>query len=146
MWHEGAAKEYRGTPWEKEFAEHEAAILAAQAKGDVKEELSLRQAWRHERFARGLEAYIKEVEAPTSRLAAVFEKCRKLLCTVSAGKSGEGNLAGSTTIKATSTASAEPAKPPGTVSESAGSQGADLTGKPKAELACRVQALLRARG
>lgn len=57
-----------------------------------------------------------------------------------------GNLAGSTTIKATSTASAEPAKLPGTVSESAGSQGADLTGKPKAELAYRVQALLRARG
>jgi len=46
----------------------------------------------------------------------------------------------------TSTASAEPAKPPGTVSESAGSHGADLAGKPKAELAYRVQALLRARG
>ena len=93
MWHEGAAKEYRGTPWEKEFAEHEAAILAAQAKGDVKEELSLRQAWRHERFARGFEAYIKEGEAPTSRLAAVFKKGRQLLCTVYHSFIGAGGRA-----------------------------------------------------
>ena len=93
MWHEGAAKEYRGTPWEKEFAEREAAILDAQAKGDIKEKLSLRQAWCHERFTRGFEAYIKEGEAPTSRLAAVFEKGRQLLCTVHHSFLGAGGRA-----------------------------------------------------
>ena len=92
-WHEGAADEYRGTPWEKEFAAREAAILTAQRNGDVKEEKSLMEEWRHERFARGFEIYIKEGKAPTDKLASIFEKGKKFLRSVYYGFTDNGGRA-----------------------------------------------------
>ena len=62
---------------EKEFAAREAAILAARKKGDVKAEHTLIEEWKHERFARGFEVYIKEGKAPTGRLASIFEKGKR---------------------------------------------------------------------
>ena len=92
-WHEGAADEYKGTPWEKEFAAREAVILAARAKGDDEEEKSLLQAWRHERFARGFELYLKEGDAPSSGLATIFEKGKRLLRAVYHGFTSAGGRA-----------------------------------------------------
>lgn len=92
-WHKGAADEYKGTPWEKEFAAREAAILTAQRNGDVKEEKSLMEEWRHERFARGFEIYIKEGKAPTDKLASIFEKGKKFLRSVYYGFTDSGGRA-----------------------------------------------------
>nr|WP_325190811.1 hypothetical protein [uncultured Selenomonas sp.] len=92
-WHEGASDEYKGTPWEKEFAAREVAILAARKKGDVKEEHALIEEWKHERFARGFEVYIKEGKAPTGRLASIFEKGKRFLRAVYHGFTGAGGRA-----------------------------------------------------
>ena len=92
-WHEGAADEYRGTPWEKEFSAREAAILSARKNGNVQEEKSLIEEWKHERFARGFEVYIKEGKAPTGRLAAIFEKGKKFLRAVYHGFTDSGGRA-----------------------------------------------------
>ena len=49
--------------------------------------------WRHERFARGFEIYIKEGKAPTGRLAAIFEKGKKFLRAVYHGFTDSGGRA-----------------------------------------------------
>lgn len=73
-WHEGAGKEYRRTPWAKEFRAREKRILEAEAAGDVETAEKEKQQWRQERFARGWELYLKEGKAPARGLKAVFRK------------------------------------------------------------------------
>lgn len=73
-WHEGAAKEYRRTPWAKEFRAREKRILDAEAAGDTETAEREKQQWRQERFARGWELYLKEGKAPARGLKAVFRK------------------------------------------------------------------------
>ena len=73
-WHEGAAKEYEHTPWAKEFKGYEAAILKAKAAGDSAALGKTLALWRHERFARAFERYLKEGEAPARGLKQVFRK------------------------------------------------------------------------
>ena len=78
-WHEGAAKDYEGSPWEEEFKAREQAILDAHAAGDVLTERRLKEEWRHERFARGFELYLREGKAPSSVLRSVFRKFKEFL-------------------------------------------------------------------
>ena len=78
-WHEGAAKDYEGSPWEEEFKAREQAILDAHAAGDVLTEKKLKEEWRHERFARGFELYLREGKAPSSSLRSVFRKFKEFL-------------------------------------------------------------------
>ena len=49
-WHEGAAKDYEGSPWAEEFRAREQAILDAHAAGDVLTERKLKEEWRQERI------------------------------------------------------------------------------------------------
>ena len=49
--------------------------------------------WRHERFARGFEIYIKEGKAPTDKLASIFEKGKKFLRSVYYGFTDNGGRA-----------------------------------------------------
>ena len=79
--HEGAAKEYEHTPWAKEFKGYEAAILKAKAAGDSAALGKTLALWRHERFARAFERYLKEGEAPArgaerSEERRVGKECR----------------------------------------------------------------------
>ena len=76
-WQEEQAKEYEDTPWQKEFAEREKAILAAKKHGDVVEVRKLKREWEQERFARGFERYLETGEAPTSVLKRIFLKFKK---------------------------------------------------------------------
>lgn len=76
-WHEGAAKEYVGTPWEEEFKEREDRILAAQAKGDMAAVVLEKDTWAQERFARGFEVYVAEGKAPTSGVGKVFKRFKE---------------------------------------------------------------------
>ena len=73
-WKEGAAKEYEDTDWADEFRDHEAAILAALASGDALRIARAKEVWRHERFARGFELYLREGKAPSVGLRGVFRK------------------------------------------------------------------------
>lgn len=75
----GDAKKYVGTPWAKEFADREAAILEADRAGDLLERDSLIAAWRHERWARAWEIYLMEGTAPSKGLRAVFRKFKSWL-------------------------------------------------------------------
>ncbi len=75
----GDAKKYVGTPWAKEFADREAAILEADRAGDLLERDSLIAAWRHERWARAWEIYLMEGTAPSKGLRAVFKKFKSWL-------------------------------------------------------------------
>ena len=78
-WKEGAAKEYADTDWADEFRDHEAAILAALASGDALRIARAKDVWRHERFARGFELYLREGKAPSVGLRGVFRKFRMFL-------------------------------------------------------------------
>jgi hypothetical protein len=78
-WKEGAAKEYADTDWADEFRDHEAAILAALASGDALRIARTKEVWRHERFARGFELYLREGKAPSAGLRGVFRKFRMFL-------------------------------------------------------------------
>lgn len=78
-WKEGAAKEYADTDWADEFRDHEAAILAALASGDALRIARTKEVWRHERFARGFELYLREGKAPSVGLRGVFRKFRMFL-------------------------------------------------------------------
>jgi hypothetical protein len=78
-WKEGAAKEYADTDWADEFRDHEAAILAALASGDALRIARAKEVWRHERFARGFELYLREGKAPSVGLRGVFRKFRMFL-------------------------------------------------------------------
>ena len=82
-WKEGAAKEYADTDWADEFRDHEAAILAALASGDALRIARAKDVWRHERFARGFELYLREGKAPSVGLRGVFRKFRMFLRKVS---------------------------------------------------------------
>ena len=76
-WQEEQAKEYEDTPWQKEFAEREKAILAAKKHGDVVEVRKLKREWEQERFARGFERYLETGKVPTSVLKRIFLKFKK---------------------------------------------------------------------
>ena len=76
-WQEEQAKEYEDTPWQKEFAEREKAILAAKKHGDVVEVRKLKREWEQECFARGFERYLETGKAPTSVLKRIFLKFKK---------------------------------------------------------------------
>lgn len=92
-WHEGAAKEYQNTPWEKEFKTHEAAILAAKKSGDAKALEKALKVWRHERFARAFERYLKEGEAPARGLKQVFRKFAAFLRSIYQAFTSDGGRA-----------------------------------------------------
>jgi hypothetical protein len=89
-WHEGAAEEYKDTPWAEEFAAREKKILAAEKKGDKDAADHLKEEWMQERFARGFERYLHDGKAPNSTLARVFEQLKKLLTDVYHAFMGEG--------------------------------------------------------
>jgi hypothetical protein len=92
-WHEGAAKEYQNTPWEKEFKAHEAAILAAKKSGDAKALEKALKVWQHERFARAFERYLKEGEAPARGLKQVFRKFAAFLRSIYQAFTSDGGRA-----------------------------------------------------
>lgn len=92
-WQEGQAKEYEDTPWQKEFAEREKAILAAKKRGDVVEVRKLRREWEQERFARGFERYLETGKAPTSVLKRIFQKFKKFLERIYQAFKGTGGKA-----------------------------------------------------
>lgn len=92
-WHEGAAKEYENTPWEKEFKAHEAAILKAKKAGDAKALEKALAVWRHERFARAFERYLKEGEAPARGLKQVFRKFAAFLRSIYQAFTSDGGRA-----------------------------------------------------
>ena len=92
-WQEGQAKEYEDTPWQKEFAEREKAILAAKKRGDVVEVKKLRREWEQERFARGFERYLETGKAPTSVLKRIFLKFKKFLERIYQAFKGTGGKA-----------------------------------------------------
>ena len=89
-WNEGAAEEYKGTPWAEEFAAREKKILAAEEKGDKDAADRLKEEWTQERFARGFERYLHDGKAPNSMLARVFEQLKKLLTDVYHAFKGDG--------------------------------------------------------
>ena len=92
-WSEGQAEEYKGTPFEAEFAYIDARIRAAIKRGDEKKAEKLKRQWEHERFARGFELYLKHGEAPTKGLRAVFAKFRAFLQRVYQAFIGTGGRA-----------------------------------------------------
>lgn len=92
-WHEGAAKEYQDTPWAAEFRGYEAAILKAQKAGDSMALEKALAVWRHERFARAFERYLKEGEAPARGLKQVFRKFAAFLRSVYRAFTSDGGRA-----------------------------------------------------
>lgn len=89
-WSEGQTEEYKGTPFEAEFAYIDARIRAAIKRDDEKKAEKLKRQWEHERFARGFEMYLKHGEAPTKGLRAVFAKFRAFLQRVYQAFTGMG--------------------------------------------------------
>ena len=85
VWKEGAAAEYKNTPWEKEFRVRENRILQAVHRGDKTQALLLKQEWMQERFARGLESYIENGKAPSPKLSSVFKKASSWIKSVYKG-------------------------------------------------------------
>ena len=81
-WHEGAAKEYVGTPWEKEFQGYEAAIIRAEKNHELIVAKNLKKRWVQERFARGFERYLQKGVAPSSKLDKVFQKFKGFMNSV----------------------------------------------------------------
>ena len=81
-WHEGAAKEYVGTPWEKEFRGYEAAIIRAEKNNELIVAQNLKKRWVQERFARGFERYLQKGVAPSSKLDKVFQKFKGFMNSV----------------------------------------------------------------
>ena len=92
-WREGAAKEYQDTPWAAEFRGYEAAILKAQKAGDSAALEKALAVWRHERFARAFERYLKEGEAPARGLKQVFRKFAAFLRSVYRAFTSDGGRA-----------------------------------------------------
>nr|DAS84512.1 MAG TPA: hypothetical protein [Caudoviricetes sp.] len=92
-WSEGQAAEYKGTPFEAEFAYLDARIRAALKRGDEKKANKLKRQWEHERFARGFERYLQYGEAPTKGLRSVFAKFRAFLQRVYQAFTGTGGRA-----------------------------------------------------
>lgn len=92
-WEKGAAKEYRGTPWEREFRNREQGIIDAEAAGDHDTADRLKRQWRQERFARAFELYLREGKAPARGLRAVFRKFKQFLRVIYQAFAGDGGRA-----------------------------------------------------
>lgn len=90
QWKKGQANEYKGTAWEKEFAEREKQILKAEKDGDEATASDLKDEWAQERFARGLERYLESGKAPSSALKAVFERFKQFLTKIYEAFKGDG--------------------------------------------------------
>lgn len=89
-WHKGAAKDYKGTPWAKEFAALEDRILDAEAYGRLDEADKLKRQWKHERYARAFEIYLRDGQAPAKGLKAVFRKFKQFLRQIYAAFTSDG--------------------------------------------------------
>ena len=92
-WEKGAAKEYRGTPWEREFRNREQGIIDAETAGDHDTADRLKRQWRQERFARAFELYLREGKAPARGLRAVFRKFKQFLRVIYQAFAGDGGRA-----------------------------------------------------
>ena len=92
-WQEGQAEEYEDTPWQKEFAEREEAILQAKKSGDAVSVRKLKREWEQERFARGFERYLETGKAPTSVLQRIFQTFKKFLKRIYQAFKGTGGKA-----------------------------------------------------
>lgn len=83
-WHKGDAEKYRPTSsreksWYKEFRQREQAIIDAEAAGDHDTADRLKREWKHERFARAFELYLRDGQAPAKGLKEVFRKFKTFL-------------------------------------------------------------------
>lgn len=83
-WHKGDAEKYRPTSpreknWYKEFKQREQAIIDAEAAGDYDAADKLKREWKHERFARAFELYLRDGQAPAKGLKEVFRKFKVFL-------------------------------------------------------------------
>ena len=92
-WEKGAAKEYKRTPWEREFRKREQGIIDAEAAGDHDTADRLKRQWRQERFARAFELYLREGKAPARGLRAVFRKFKQFLRVIYQAFAGDGGHA-----------------------------------------------------
>lgn len=92
-WEKGAAKEYKGTPWEREFRIREQGIIDAKAAGDHDTADRLKRQWRQERFARAFELYLREGKAPARGLRAVFRGFKQFLRVIYQAFAGDGGRA-----------------------------------------------------
>lgn len=92
-WEEGSAKEYRNTPWAREFNAYERDIIDAEQNGDHDRAEKLKATWRQERFARAFELYLRDGHAPAKGLKAVFRKFKSFLRTVYLAFTGDGGRA-----------------------------------------------------
>lgn len=92
-WEKGAAKEYKGTPWEREFRKREQGIIDAEAAGDHDTADRLKRQWRQERFARAFELYLREGKAPARGLRAVFRNFKQFLRVIYEAFAGDGGHA-----------------------------------------------------
>lgn len=89
-WKDEMAAEYEDTASEKEFAELEKEILSAEEKGDTKKAEELKERWKQERFARGVEEYLSEGIAPTAKLKKIFDNFKNWLKEIYRGLRGAG--------------------------------------------------------
>lgn len=92
-WEKGAAKEYKETPWKREFREREQGIIDAEAAGDHDTADRLKRRWRQERFARAFELYLREGKAPARGLRAVFRIFKQFLRVIYEAFAGDGGHA-----------------------------------------------------
>lgn len=92
-WEKGAAKEYKETPWKREFREREQGIIDAEAAGDHDTADRLKRRWRQERFARAFELYLREGKAPARGLRAVFRNFKQFLRVIYEAFAGDGGHA-----------------------------------------------------
>lgn len=89
-WKKGDAKQYKNTPWEKEFRQREQQIIDAEEHQDIEEAKKLKRIWEQERFARAFEMYLHDGHAPAKGLRAVFRKFRSFLVHIYRAVIGDG--------------------------------------------------------
>ena len=89
-WKKGDAKQYKNTPWEKEFRQREQQIVDAEEHQDIEEAEKLKRIWEQERFARAFEMYLHDGHAPAKGLRAVFRKFRSFLVHIYRAVIGDG--------------------------------------------------------
>lgn len=89
-WKKGDAKQYKNTPWEKEFRQREQQIIDAEEHQDIQEAEMLKRIWEQERFARAFEMYLHDGHAPAKGLRAVFRKFRSFLIHIYRAVIGDG--------------------------------------------------------
>lgn len=89
-WKKGDAKQYKNTPWEKEFRQREQQIIDAEEHQDLEEAEKLKRIWEQERFARAFEMYLHDGHAPAKGLRAVFRKFRSFLIHIYRAVIGDG--------------------------------------------------------